>query len=288
MSDPETGSQSPLEGADQAFSDLPKMSGSIPTRIDPPPISGKIQPATLPATDSSAAQPSLTSRHQLYSSEKGEAHHDLAHIIAHAREETRHLRQELTRLEANAARIAQERDAIEQKYKDLYSAFLEAVHIAVEKEVRQAAQELQAKPDRLPPLLEPVYDAITRWHNEQLAEREQALLQKLSAIELQAEHIRKELLQERQVLNTERDKLLQERQVLYTQIKAREAALRHRWFAKTWATSSLLFLILPLLQIYLLVEKASAWSIILIPTSICLALAGMIQFARARKKPRSQ
>lgn len=230
--------------------------------------------------------PPLTQR-QNTSTPNGSTHHDLTLIIARAREDIRHLREELTRHEAQVARITQERDEIQQQYAHLYTNFLEAVHLAAEEEVRQTGQSLRANPERIPKLLEPVYESLTLWLDTQQTEREMVLRQRIATMEQQGQAIRQELIHERVVLDTERKQLAQRRQALHSQVKTRETWLKHRWFARAWGASVLMFLILPALQVYLLLEKASNWDIILIPTTICLVFTGLISLVRARKKPHS-
>jgi len=226
-----------------------------------------------------------TGQRQQTEAEKEEVRQDLAQIIGRARAEIKRLRQELAKLESHAAALTQERDEIQQRFQDLHDTFMDTVHVAVEDEIHQAASEMQITPERIPSLLAPIYGALTHWHETQQAEREHFLLQKLEDIEKHANILHEELLKERQALNAEREKLMQQRQELHDQIKLRETNLRTRWFAKAWMTSLAMFLVLPALQIYLLTQKAGNWSIIVIPTTICFAIIGLISFVRARKKP---
>ncbi|GEM_PF-2359292 len=215
-------------------------------------------------------------------------HHDLNRIIARAREDIRHLREELTHHEAEVAKIARERDEIQRQYTHLYTNFLEAVHLAAEDEIRQLGQSLRAAPQRLPKLLEPLYESLTLWLDKEQAEREMILRQKVEHAVKQADALRQQLIQEQETLKAEREKIVQQRQELNAQIKTRETWLKNRWFAKTWGTTALMFLILPAFQIYLLLEKAGDWNIILIPTTTCLVLTGLISLVRSRKKPKPQ
>src|SRR5690348_15817029 len=52
-------------------------------------------------------------------------HRDLHQIIARAREEIHHLREQRTKMEADAAALIQERDDIAQRYAELEQHFLE-------------------------------------------------------------------------------------------------------------------------------------------------------------------
>ncbi len=210
---------------------------------------------------------------------------DLNQIIARARADIRHLREELTRHETQIAAIIQERDDIQERYNHLYNNFVEAVHMAADEEVLQAAHSLRATPGRLPALFAPIQESIIHWAEQQLAEREAALRQKVETIELQATVIRQELLLEQEALQLEREKFAQERQNFTAHMKSREAALQHRWVVKAWGTAGVMFLVLPALQVYLLLEKAGPWSIIIIPTTICLTLTALINLVRARRRP---
>lgn len=285
MSEPESTNLYSQEEADQSLDEVAQLSVAVPLpskRVAAENESSPIPFPLRPAQTTAAIRPN---QHHASDSTRAETHPDFAQIIARAREETRRLRQELTRLEIDAGSIGQERDALQQKYQTLYDTFLETTHVAAGEEIRQAARELAANPERIPTLLEPIYNAISQWHETQQAEREQALILKLATIERQAEHIREGFRQERQTLNAERDKLMQERQTLHDQIKARENGLRNRWFAQAWAASVIMFLILPALQIYLLTQKAGPVSSIIIPTVLCLAVIGVISFVRARRRP---
>jgi hypothetical protein len=285
MSESESTNLYPQEEADESLDEIAQRAVAVPLPSKRSPAESESSPIPFPLRASQTASTTLPSQHRSSDSTKIETHQDFARIIARAREEIRRLRQELTKLELDAAAIGQERDELQQKYQTLYDTFLEATHVAASEEIRQAAIDLQANPERIPTLLEPIYDAITRWHETQQAEREQMLVLKLATIEKQAEHIREEFLQERQALNTERDKLMQQRQTLHDQIKARETGLRNRWFAKAWAASVIMFLVLPVLQIYLLTQKAGPLNAIIIPSVLCLAVLGVISFVRARKRP---
>ncbi|HEU5199212.1 MAG TPA: hypothetical protein VFU32_06225 [Ktedonobacterales bacterium] len=283
MSESESTNLYPQEEADESLDDVAQLSVTVPLPSKHPPAESESSPIPFPRRTTQTA--ALPNQSHYADPAKAETHQDFAHIIARAREEIRRLRQELTKLEMNAAAIGQERNVLQQKYQTLYDTFLETTHVAAGEEIRQAARDLQKNPERIPALLEPIYDAIARWHETQQAEREQALVLKLATVEKQAERIREAFAQERQALNAERDKLAQQRQTLQDQIKARETGLRHRWFAKAWAASTIMFLVLPVLQIYLLTQKASPLSIIITPTVLCLAVLGVISFVRARKRP---
>lgn len=285
MSEPESTNLYPQEEADESFDEVAQLSVTVPLPSKRSPAESESSPIPFPRRTTQPSSATLPNQHHFSDPAKIETQQDFAQIIARARDEVRRLRQELTRLEMDAAAIGQERDALQQKYQTLYETFLETTHVAAGEEIRQAAIDLQANPDHIPALLEPIYDAITRWHETQQAEREQLLVLKLATIERQAEHIREECVQERQTINSERDKLAQQRQTLFDQIKARETGLRNRWFAKAWAASVIMFLMLPALQIYLLTQKASPLSTIITPTVLCLAVLGVISFVRARKRP---
>jgi chromosome segregation ATPase len=211
-------------------------------------------------------------------------HRDLNQIIAHAREDIRHLREERSRHEAQIAEIARERDEIQQHYAHLYENFVEAVHMAAEEEVRRAAQQLQTTPDHIPALFEPIQESIIGWTAKQQAEREAELRQKVATVEQQAALIRQELIEEREALKAEREKFSQERQTFTAYMKARETGLHHRWVVKAWGTAGVMFLVLPALQFYLLLQNASVLNIIIIPTTICLTLTALINLVRARRR----
>jgi predicted nucleic acid-binding Zn-ribbon protein len=212
-------------------------------------------------------------------------HRDLNQIIARARADIRHLREELTRHETQIAAIVQERDDIQERYSHLYNNFVEAVHMAADEEVLQAAHSIRVTSGSLPALFAPIQESIISWAEQQLAEREAVLRQKVEAVEVQAAALRQELVQEREALQAERDKFAQERQNFTAHMKSREAALRNRWVLKAWGTAGVMFLVLPALQVYLLEEHASAWNLIIIPTTICLVLTALINLVRARRRP---
>lgn len=285
MSESESTNLYSQEEADQSFDDVAQLSVTVPLPSKRATAESEHSPIPFPLRPAQTTTATRPSQHHSSDSTRTEIHPDFAQIIARAHEETRRLRQALTRLEIDAASIGQERDALQQKYQTLYDTFLEANRAAASEEIQQAARELQANPEHIPALLEPIYGAISQWHEAQQAEREQALILRLAAIERQAEHLREGFLQERQTLNAERDKLMQERQTLHDQIKARENGLRKRWFAQAWGASVIMFLILPALQIYLLTQKASPLSSIIIPSVLCLAVIGVISFVRARRRP---
>lgn len=285
MSESESTNLYPQEEAEESLDEVAQLSVTVPLPSKRFFVESESSPIPFPLRASQTTSTTLPNQHRSSDSANTETHQDFAQIIARAREEIRRLRQELTKLEMDAAAIGHERDALQQKYQTLYDTFLEATHVAASEEIRQAAIDLQANPECIPALLEPIYDAITHWHEAQQAEREKMLVHKLATIEQQAERIREEFLQERQALNTERDKLMQQRQALHDQIKARETGLRNRWFAKAWAASVIMFLVLPVFQIYLLTQKASPLNVIIIPSVLCLAVLGVISFVRARKRP---
>jgi DNA repair exonuclease SbcCD ATPase subunit len=286
MSEPKRANQYPLEEAAQPLDEEGQVSVSLSSLSEHGRINSDNYSTHFPVQPTSHIR--TANQLQQTDAAREEARQDLAQIIGRARTEIKRLRQELARLETHAAALTQERDEIQQRYNDLYDTFLETVHVAAEEEIRQAARELQATPERVPNLLAPIYAALTHWHETQQAEREHILAQKLAAIEKLAEALREELQQERQALTTEQEKLIQQRQALHDQHKLREANIRNRWFAKTWITTTLMFLVLPALQIYLLTQKASPLNIIIIPTTLCLAVIGLISFVRARKKPVSK
>jgi hypothetical protein len=222
---------------------------------------------------------------QASSSATSNTHRDLNQIIARAREEMRHLREELSRHEAQIASIARERDDIQQHYTHLRDNFMESVHFAAEEEILKTAHDLRETPGRIPKLLEPLQESITFWLDRQQAEREAILRQKVEIVEQQAAIIRQELIQERETLNAAREKFTLERQTFSAQMKAREAWLQHRWLAKAWSTAAVMFLVLPALQVYLWLQKADTLNIIIIPTTTCLVLTALINLVRSRKKP---
>jgi hypothetical protein len=212
-------------------------------------------------------------------------HRDLNQIIARARDDIKRLRDELTRHEAQMADIVHERDDLQQHYTHLYDNFVEAVHMAADEEVRQAAHNLRAEPGRIPALFTPIQESIITWSDKQQAEREAVLRQKLDIVEQQAALIRQDILAEQEALQAEREKLDQDRHTMLAQFKARETGLRVRWVAKAWATAAVMFLVLPALQVDLLLQKASGWNLIIIPTTICLTLTAVINLVRARARP---
>lgn len=286
MSEAETASQNAPEEAQEPLGERSHPLTSPGQHADIHQSNHTFHSASDKLSQGNAHLPPLTQR-QSSSTHNGNTHHDLNQIIARAREDIRHLREELALHEAQVARIAQERDEMQQQYARLYSNFLEAVHLAAEEEIRQTGQSLKASPERIPKLLEPVYESLALWLDTQQTEREMVLRHKIAMIEQQAQAIRQELIHEREVLNTEHEQITQQRQALNIQAKARETWLKNRWFARAWGTSVLMFLILPALQVYLLLQRASNWNVILIPTTICLVLTGLISLVRARKKPRS-
>ncbi len=210
-------------------------------------------------------------------------HRDLNQIIARARADIRHLREELARHEAQTADIARERDELQQRYAHLYDNFVEAVHLAADEEVRRTASQLQVKPECIPALFAPIQDAIIQWAAEQQAERAAELRQKVASVEQQAALIRQELIDEREALQAERERFTRERQTFLAYMKTRETGLRNRWVVKAWGTAAVMFLVLPALQFYLLSLKASVLNIIIIPSTICLTLTALINLVRARK-----
>lgn len=226
--------------------------------------------------------------HHHNGSASSSTHRDLNQIIARAREDIKHLREELARHEAQIVAIVHERDDLRQHYTHLYDNFIEAVHLAADEEVRQAAQSLRVTSGQIPPLFEPIQEAITAWADSQQAEREAVLRQKLDTVEQQAAIIRQELTREREALQADHEKLAQDRQTWTAQFKERETWLQHRWLVKAWGTAAVMFLVLPALQVYLLLQKASGWNLIIIPTTICLTLTALIMLARSRKKPTPQ
>ncbi|HEU5367147.1 MAG TPA: hypothetical protein VFU69_01735 [Ktedonobacterales bacterium] len=211
-------------------------------------------------------------------------HRDLNQIIARARADIRHLREELARHEAQTAEIARERDELQQRYTHLYDNFVEAVHLAADEEVRRAAHQLQVTPERIPALFEPIQEAIIQWAAEQQAERAAELRQKVAIVEQQAALIRQELIEEREALQAERERFTQERATFTAYMKSRETWLHHRWVVKAWGTAGVMFLVLPALQFYLLYLHASVLNIIIIPTTICLTLTALINLVRARRR----
>ena len=288
MSESETASQSTPEEAQEPLSEGSCFSASIPAGNDQHHTSSPSrQPIPSPSSLATAEIASPGQRAGAHDPASN-THHDLNQILARAREEIRRLREELAKHEAQASQIAKERDEVRQQYMSLYDNFLETVHIAAEEEIRQTAYNLRATPGRIPKRFEPLQESITSWVDRQQAERETVLRQKLETVEQQAEAIRQELMREQETLNVEREKIAQDRQALNVQIKTREMWLKNRWFARAWATSSLMFLILPALQIYLLAQKADSWNLIIIPTTICLILTGLISFARSRRRPAPQ
>ncbi|HEY7355361.1 MAG TPA: hypothetical protein VH590_02810 [Ktedonobacterales bacterium] len=210
-------------------------------------------------------------------------HRDLNQIIARAREDIRHLRAEIASHEDQITQIAHERDEIQQRYTQLYDNYVEAVHLAADEEVRRAAQQLRDAPGHIPALFEPIQEAIIQWAARQQAEREGELRQKVAIVEQQAALIRQELVEERAALKAERERFSQERATFTAYMKSRETWLHHRWVVKAWGTAGVMFLVLPALQVYLLMQHASIWNIIIIPTTICLTLTALINLIRARK-----
>ncbi len=285
MSEAEMTSNDTLEQTQEPADDDAQTILSVPARTNKPPSGpGNLQASAsiLPITikDSIASG----QRHHAANTASN-THRDLNQIIARAREEIKRLREELSRHEAQMAAIIHERDELQQRYTQLYENFLEAIHIAAEEEVRQAAHQLRATPGRIPKLLEPIREAITHWLEEQQAEREATLRQKLATVEQQAAIIRQELIHEQEALQAERERFTQERQTFNAHMKTRETALQHRWLAKAWGTAAVMFLVLPALQVYLVTQKAGTWNIIIIPTTTCLVLTALINLVRARKKP---
>ncbi len=272
--------QSPLEQANELVNDDAQLPAARPSRTAYQ-FTGPDHPLASPARLLTVVKDAPVADGHPPSN----VHRDLNQIIARAREDIRHLREDLTRHETQIAAIVQERDELQQRYTHLYDNFVESVHMAADEEVRQAAHSLRVTPGRLPALFEPIQEAITHWADKQQAEREAALRQKLETVEQQAAVIRQELLLEQEALQAERDTFTQDRQTWSAHMKTREAGLRHRWLAKAWGAAAIMFLVLPALQAYLLLQKASGWNLIIIPTTICLTLTALITLARSRNKP---
>ncbi len=249
-----------------------------------PPRDGKL--AASPAFVLTAVKDAAP-EHQRSGSAASNTHHDLNQIIARARDEIKRLREELTHHETQIAAIIHERDDLQQRYDHLRDNFMEAVHMAADEEVLQAARSLRGSPGVIPSLFEPIQASIIAWAEQQQAEREAVLRQKLHMVEQQAALIRQELIHEREALQADRETFAQERQTLIAQFKSRETWLQHRWLAKAWGTAAVMFLVLPAIQVYLLLQKASGWNLIIIPTTICLTLTALINLARSRTRPTS-
>ena len=274
------------EMAGQNTLEQPPELTSEDTRV--PPANTNHHPAGTSTLESGSALTSTAIKdrgHGQASGATSNTHRDLNQIIARAREEMRHLREELSRHEAQIASIARERDDIQQHYSHLRDNFMESVHFAAEEEILKTVHDLREAPGRIPKLLEPLQESITFWLDRQQAEREAILRQKVEIVEQQAAIIRQELIQEREALQIEREKFTLERQTFTAQMKAREAWLQHRWLAKAWSTAAVMFLILPALQVYLWLQKADTLNIIIIPTTTCLVLTALINLVRARKRP---
>jgi hypothetical protein len=287
MSESETAKQTSLEQPPELASEDARPGISNPARTNHHPSSPSnsqassfplppVLPAAIKHTEPSEPRPHT-------SSASSNTHRDLAQIIARAREEIRHLREELSRHEAQIARTAQERDQIQLDYAHLRDSFMEAVHMAAEEQILKTTHDLQE--GRIPQLLEPLRESLTFWLAKQQAEREAVIRQKLETVERHAAIIRQELIREREALNAEREKFAQERQTFLAQMKARETWLQNRWLVKAWGTAAVMFLVLPALQVYLVTQKAGLWNIIIIPTTICLVLTALINLARSRNKP---
>jgi hypothetical protein len=290
MSEAKMGSQHPLEQSKERAGEdahLPGAPAANLGRRPPAPGVSPASPARVFTTGEDAGPATPAHHHNGNGSAPSAAHvthRDLNQIIARAHADLSHLREELTRHKAQIATIIQERDELQQQYAHLRENYVEAVHLAADEAVRRAAESLRATPGSLPALFAPIHESIIQWSAQQQAEREAVLRQKLETIEQQAATIRQELLLERETLQAERERLAQERATLIAQFKAREAGLQHRWLAKAWGTAGIMFLVLPALQFYLLTQHASSMNIIIIPTTICLTLTLLINFARARKK----
>ncbi len=257
-----------------------------PTPLRPPHPSAR--PGSLahnPALVLTAIKDTPAEEQRQNGSAASATHRDLNQIIARARDDIKRLRAELTRHEGQMADILRERDDLQERYTHLYDNFVEAVHMAADEEVRQAAHHLRDEPAAIPALFAPIQESIISWAEKQQAEREAVLRQKLDIVEQQAALIRQDLLAEQEALQAARAKLDQDRQTMLAQLKARETALHVRWVAKAWATAAVMFLALPALQVYLLLQKASGWNLIIIPTTICLTLTAVINLVRARARP---
>lgn len=273
------------QSEERARDDEQPMPEPTPLRPPRPAARNGAHPASpaLVLTAVKDAPPSEQQRHT--GSAASNTHRDLNQIIARARDDIKRLREDLTRHETQMAAVVHERDELAQHYSHLYDNFIEAVHLAADEEVVQAAHSLRVEPARIPALFEPIQEAIIAWTERQQAEREAILRQKLDIVEQQAALIRADLVAEREALQADRAKLDQDRQTMLAQLKARETALQNRWVVKAWGTAAVMFLVLPALQVYLLLQKASGWNLIIIPTTICLTLTALINLVRARARP---
>ncbi len=284
MSESDTRSQRHPEQAEERARDDTQM--PEPTPLRPPhqaARTGALAPGSSLVLTAIKDTPPAEQQHN--GSAASATHRDLNQIIARARDDIKRLRDDLTRHETQMADIQHERDALQQRYSHLRDNFIEAVHMAADDEVRQAAHSLRVEPGRIPALFEPIQESIITWAGKQQAEREAALRQKLDLVEQQAALIRQDILAEQEALQADREKLAQDRQTMLAQFKARETWLQTRWLVKAWGTAAVMFLALPALQVYLLLQKASGWNLIIIPTTICLTLTALINLVRARARP---
>ena len=190
---------------------------------------------------------------------------------------------------------------LERRYQELYHSFQAAVEEEAQNMVAKATQTLDLHPDERPATKNDIMKTV-ELHIKEVEERHTAeavyLMQQAQRKALQVEH---ELARERLKISAERKNLQDQQTAMREQVKAQQLAmekrLRNQWTVALASMTTILLLILPLLQVIFLSLvriqlSALMWFALLFPVVLCSLLAILfanmrVEAAKAAKKKKA-
>lgn len=201
--------------------------------------------------------------------------------------------QEIQQYQDQLKEIMDERNQIHEdylqmqsQYEDLYQSYQDAIDEEAQKIVSDAAKTLELAPSSMPPLLHDVAQTLELQMKQVEDQHIAEALYLMRESQRKSELLEQELEQERGRLEEERQNLLNlqdsVRQQAELRYKTQQLGLRSRWTLAFTTMTTVLLILLPLLQLFCFSLKWPLFSALFGPLLLCMLLAGIFAYLRSR------
>lgn len=205
----------------------------------------------------------------------------------------RSYQQEIQQYQAQLKQIMDERNQlhedyqqVQSQYEDLYQSYQDAIDEEAQKIVSDAAKTLELTPTSMPPLLHDVAQTLELQMKQVEDQHIAEALYLMRESQRKAEMLEKELIQEREKMEQERQNLLilqdSVREQAELRFKTQQLGLRSRWTVAFTMMTTALLILLPLLQLFFFSLKWPLFTALFGPLLVCILLAGSFAYLRSR------
>ena len=215
-----------------------------------------------------------------YKAEQAEFEKEIEAIRSGHQQELEQYQTQLQEMMEESNQMQEEREQLERRYQELYHSFQDTVEEEAHKMVSEAASTLVLSPQHTPALLQDVVKTLESQLKQDGDKHVAEALYYLRETQHKAEQLEKTLEEEHMQIAEERQRLIQLQYSVREQAKLRYATLaahlRARWIVRSGFITTILLLILLILQMFCLyIKLPDTWAIIG-PIFFCIGLGFLI------------